>query len=904
MADEKIRFDVAEAMAGISRIIGGLNDVKAQALDTGKAIDSAFDTGAAEGVADALNELEKEYAQLKRSADTLKGALKSATDPTLIKTYATSIAQLEAGMKKLEKAGAAAGVNLKTVSKEASTATDVFEGFFGAMTKATIILAVIDGVRKLTSYAIGLSENIEKSKRQFEAFTGSAAEADKIVKKLIAIGKADFLGSAEILQAGKSLLAFGESANDLPEVLDRLANISAATGKNFNELTLIYGKARAAGVLYAEDINQLVDAGIPIIQEFAKQMGVSNDQVKKLATEGKISFEELQLAMFNLTQKGGKFAEQTDVQAKSIADAWSRLTSTVEPILQDFGKRVSDRIQFSLNVLALAAQKITGLFQENKPTIEVDYSGRDAYEKAKDDLYERQRLEEAAEKARLQQSQKSGADLAKMEAEKSRLRIEAMKEGEAQEIAQENLRYTELISQLKKYHIDTEQATEQHNLNIAAIEAKYTAERLLQEKELLDLRKQEALFEAEKNKQNFDKAKANLETVRALRQSEVDILEQQFDNFIDVLEKGGIKKEEVQRQQAEFDDRIREERLKSELEFQKGLLSITSAGDQAAIDLIKNKIALINAELEKLGSTGGGDIGQVSLLERLGLGEKDIEAISQAADSITSIFESIIGAQLDAANAEIEASQKRLDAAQSFYDEQKTLNEQGFANDLDLAQKRLDAAKEQEAKALEQKRQAQRQQLILDTAQQTSSLITASANTLKTFNGPLLPVGIALITAMFAAFVAAKARAVQASKFRHGGEARVDGNSILVGASHEGGGIGIEAEGGEFATSDGKRLSIVNKRMTDKHFDLLAAINKDNKAGMRAALERIVGPHVKRDAVRNVAGESAPPSATTDRKGHKILEQIRDKKQRTHTVEGQYAVTREGNYTRKIRVRK
>lgn len=65
-------------------------------------------------------------------------------------------------------------------------------------------------------------------------------------------------------------------------------------------------------------------------------------------------------------------------------------------------------------------------------------------------------------------------------------------------------------------------------------------------------------------------------------------------------------------------------------------------------------------------------------------------------------------------------------------------------------------------------------------------------------------------------------------QFRQGGEIAVK-NGVLVGPSHEGGGIPIEAEGGEFTTTDGKRLSIVNKKMTDRHFDLLQAINKDDR---------------------------------------------------------------------------
>lgn len=304
MADERIVIDTSQALGELAKLNKGLVDVQGQAKKTGATIDDSFDQGFALGMTDALDNLQKEYNDLKRSADVLKSALKGATDPTLIKQYAQSIGQLEAGMKKLETAGKAAGVGLKEANKGAGTGKQVFEGLFGALTKATIILAVIESVIRFTKYAVGMAESTKLAAKQFEAFTGSAEKANEIVGTLTSVANKNFLPVEDVLQAGKALIAFGETADNLPAVLGRIADVSAATGKNFNELATIYGKARTSGVLYAEDINQLVDAGIPIIQEFAKQMGVSADQVKKLASEGKISFEELQLAMFNLTEEG------------------------------------------------------------------------------------------------------------------------------------------------------------------------------------------------------------------------------------------------------------------------------------------------------------------------------------------------------------------------------------------------------------------------------------------------------------------------------------------------------------------------------------------------------------------------------------------------------------------------
>lgn len=908
MADERIEIDVQKALQGIAKLSSGLDGLQSKVKSTGTAIDNAFDQGFAVGVSDALNDLQKEYDQLKKSADTLKNALKTATDPTAVKLYAQNIAVLEAGMKKLETAGKAAGVQLKEANKSAGTGKQVFENFFGAFTKATIIIAAIEAVVAFTKYAVGLSENINRAKKSFEAFTGSAAEADKIVNELVATAGKNFLPTGDVLDAGKALVSFGENARDLPDILGRIADVSAATGKNFNELTTIYGKARESGVLYAEDINQLVDAGIPIVQEFAKQMGVSEEQVKKLASEGKISFEELQLAMFNLTKEGGKFADQAQIQADSIAGAWARLVAVIDPVVSAVGDFFSSFFKDVIDGARITAEAIAGAFSDT-PKIEVDYTGRDAYEQAKDDLYEQQRLEKAADKARRDRNKKTSEELAKIERERQKLILDAMKEGEDKEIAQENFRFSELTKALKKYHIDTTEAEEQHQINLVKIGVKYANERLNAELELIDMRRAQGEYEAQLLSDSVERTKASAASAQAVRESEIALLEAYFDNFIAAMESNGASKEAVAAQQLEFDNRIKSERLQNEIKFQEALLSTINAGDTAAIEQAKNNIAKLKAQLEGLSIPApadkpGGKKG--GLLSQLGFDDDQIKELEKAVGTITGLFEDLAAAQVAEADARLSTAKATTDAAQQYYDEQKKIADDGFASDLDLAARQLAAAKANEDKALEQKKKAQRQQLLLETALQAANLATAASQTLRTFNGPLLPVGIALVATMIGAFIAAKAKALKATKFRQGGQGYVDGSGIIVGESHERGGVQFEAEGGEFMGTDGKRFGIVNKRMTAKHFDLLQAINTDNRAKMRKALEGLTAP-MDRGAVAGAAGGSVTIVSTggKDQETYNLLKEWRadGKKQKTVTVAGGYMITTTGNLTKRVKIK-
>lgn len=911
MADEIIKIDVSDALADIASLRGGMVDLQAQASKTGKSIDAAFDTGAAQGVADAVNDLQKEYNDLKRSADTLKGALKQATDPTLIDLYTKSVARLELGMNNLEKAGKAAGVSLKESAKGAGIGKQVFENFFGTFSKVTLITGAIVAVGKFVASSVRLSEQISTAKRSLEGFTGSAEEAEKIVNSLIATGQKNFIPTDDILAAGKSLFALGENADNLPDVLGRIADISAATGKNFNELANIYGEARTSGVLFAEDINQLTDAGIPIIQEFAKQLGVSTSEVKKLASEGKISFEELQLAFFNLTKEGAKFADQAQAQSQTISGAWQRLVSVVQPVVEWIGDKISYVVTGALNILSDLAEGIGSLFSDTpKASIEFDYSGRDAYEQAKDDLYERQRLEKEAEKSRLDRAKKNAGELAKIEREREQALINGMKEGVEKQVAIENLRYKQLLKELRRFHLDTTQATEQHELNLAAIyqkEAERQRENMLK---ILEIREQiyeldtKAFEEAEKKKQQaLESRTGNAELIKRLKDQEIELTEQAGIGVIAALRRRGASEQEVKEAQANLDIELQRARLQNELEFQLALLQISNDGDGKRTQEILNNIDIIRAKLGNLGNIGTGSE-KKSLLERLGFGEDSLDSLRSVKDEIIGFIQEISQAEVQEAENSVRAAEDRVRAAQDALNKEIDLKKEGFANNEALRQRELEQAKADEAKAYEQRRAAQRRQILLDSALQLSSLVTSSANIIKGFSTiPIfgLPLGIAAVAAMFGAFISAKSRALQATRFKHGGEGRVDGNSIIVGASHDEGGVGIEAEGGEFFATNGRRFGVVNKRMTSKHFDLLKAINKDDKAGMRAALESITTPTMNRDAVLNTMGGVSFGASG----GGETMAMLKDWKEKSTkdkastTVEGKYAVTRQGNYTRR-----
>ena len=212
------------------------------------------------------------------------------------------------------------GVN--GTAKNVSNLSNVLKGAAAAFGG----IAIGQSIVQFGKDSIKAASDFETLQISFTTFLKSQDKAKTVLADLQNFSAATPFTGEEVQNAGRALLAFGEDSKNLIPVLERVGDISAGTGKNFNELAVIYGKARTQGTLFAEDINQLTEAGVPIIQEFAKNLGVGTENVKKLASEGKIGFKDLEKAFITLTSNGGQFEGLT----KTLGDSFAGRVSTLE----------------------------------------------------------------------------------------------------------------------------------------------------------------------------------------------------------------------------------------------------------------------------------------------------------------------------------------------------------------------------------------------------------------------------------------------------------------------------------------------------------------------------------------------------------------------------------------------
>lgn len=109
-------------------------------------------------------------------------------------------------------------------------------------------------------------------------------------------GTAFGLGDAAGVAAG-AVAAGIEPGEKLTRVLSLMADSATIAGTDLGSMGSIFNKVAASGKLQGDVIAQLQDAGVPVLQFVAKQMGVTAEEAANLASEGKVSFETFADAM-------------------------------------------------------------------------------------------------------------------------------------------------------------------------------------------------------------------------------------------------------------------------------------------------------------------------------------------------------------------------------------------------------------------------------------------------------------------------------------------------------------------------------------------------------------------------------------------------------------------------------
>jgi len=280
-------------------------------------------------------------------------------------------AQLRRELESVKKSIDGVNTGVNDTAKNISGLGSVLKGAAAAFGGITIGSAILDFGKN----AIQAASDFQTLQISFTQFLGSSEKAKTVLADLQNFSAATPFTGEEVQNAGRALLAFGEQNKNLIPVLERIGDISAGTGKNFNELALIYGKARAANFIQGDELNQLAEAGIPIYEAFAAVLKTSGDNIKKLGADGQITFKDLEKAVQLLTQKNNglsvSYAGLTEQLGQSFAGRVSTLKDNLDKVARSVGTGLLPIFETVIDGASRAIaflSRIPAIVEKNKTT--------------------------------------------------------------------------------------------------------------------------------------------------------------------------------------------------------------------------------------------------------------------------------------------------------------------------------------------------------------------------------------------------------------------------------------------------------------------------------------------------------------------------------------------------------
>lgn len=201
------------------------------------------------------------------------------------------------------------------LSKQLSGLVQLAAGAFAVGQLKTYVMEVINAKSAQDGFVASM-----------EQMLGSRLKAEELNAKLIAIALKSPFQIDQLQEVTKKLQGMGVETEKLIPYINMLGDIAAIVGTQ--KLPLI-AKAltdvQSKHVLMAQEIRQFTDNGVPLYDLLAKSMQKPVEEIRKLASEHKIVFADVEKALMQATEKGGVYYNQMSIQAKQLGGQVSNL---------------------------------------------------------------------------------------------------------------------------------------------------------------------------------------------------------------------------------------------------------------------------------------------------------------------------------------------------------------------------------------------------------------------------------------------------------------------------------------------------------------------------------------------------------------------------------------------------
>ena len=233
-------------------------------------------------------------------------------------------------------------------SQGTDKATVTVDALMSSLKRTAAEIGGLAAIRKFGMDVIDATGKMQQLQVSLSTILQSKSKADALLEEISEFAKKTPFNLDDVANGAKQLLAYGSSAENVVDELSMLGDVASGLQIPLGSLIYLYGTLRVQGRAYWRDIQQFQGRGVNVVEEMAKNLGVTQDQIKKLVEEGKIGFKEVEQAFQSMTSEGGKFNNMLENSAGTWPQRIANIEDTLFQKLNDFGNKYREVFEFGI----------------------------------------------------------------------------------------------------------------------------------------------------------------------------------------------------------------------------------------------------------------------------------------------------------------------------------------------------------------------------------------------------------------------------------------------------------------------------------------------------------------------------------------------------------------------------
>ena len=193
-------------------------------------------------------------------------------------------------------------------------------------------------LEELARKIVTVTGEFEFMEQAIKSLVGSEKEGIELMGKLRDFAKISPLEVKDVTKAAQTLLGFNVELAKVPDMIQRIGDVSMGNQDRFNALTLAFAQTTSAARLTGEDLRQYVNAGFNPLQVISEKTGKSMRELKDEMSKGAISLQMVEQAFIDATSAGGKFYQMSEKQSQTINGQLAKLSDSLDRAFDSIGR--------------------------------------------------------------------------------------------------------------------------------------------------------------------------------------------------------------------------------------------------------------------------------------------------------------------------------------------------------------------------------------------------------------------------------------------------------------------------------------------------------------------------------------------------------------------------------------